>query len=651
MCKQLFFSFLSFLLGSVLYAQNIIINELNSRNPGVDTAEFIELKTQSPNTSLDGYVMVLFNGSNSGGNSSYFALDLDGFVTDFNGLFVIGGPDVSPSPNFFVGQNTFQNGVDAVGIYVGNDFDYPEGTLATTANLVDALVYSHGQSDGQDLPDLLDFTGIINENQNGQGMTQSIQRSSDGGWFVADSTPRLPNQGGGITPVFIEVITSGSMVDEGEDFTISIETSQVLNNELILNYSLTNEGFTENDYIGPTSITIPAGEDTASTTITIVDDDIDEGDEVMLISIVEPDPPFVLLQDEIQVIVIDDDFQVAQWGSPVNPSYEIVSSTAPAEYYASIDGKAGQELIDAIQGIIAEEGVVRTHTYTDIIDILKEADQSPDNSNQVWLVYREENRPKFMFQTGSTGTTFWNREHVYPRSRGGFFSIEDDGVATGINVWRETNADSLQHGNSDAHALRAADANENSSRGNQHFGQYIGPSGNEGSFYGDVARSVFYMAIRYNDLDVVNGYPSTTGELGDLATLLDWHEQDPSDDFEMNRNNVIYEWQQNRNPFIDFPELVDYIWGDKQGDVWNNPLSTFTEEFENFTFYPNPSTGKLTVKGLDKAEVEVYSLQGKSLKKFRINGNTSLDLDLNSGVYLLRFISHSTSKVERLIIK
>ena len=59
--------------------------------------------------------------------------------------------------------------------------------------------------------------------------------------------------------------------------------------------------------------------------------------------------------------------------------------------------------------------------------------------------------------------------------------------------------------------------------------------------------------------------------MGDLKTLLEWNKIDPADDFEMNRNNVIYNWQKNRNPFIDHPELVDYIWGDKYGEIWFNP--------------------------------------------------------------------------------
>ena len=141
------FSIILFSLFSpYLFCQYIIINELDSDSPGLDTKEFIELKTQQPNSPLDGYVLVLFNGSNSGGDSSYFAFNLDGFTTDFNGLFVLGGPDLVPSPNFSLPQNTIQNGADAVAVYRGTELDFPEGTLATFNNLVDAY-----------LPDLVSY--------------------------------------------------------------------------------------------------------------------------------------------------------------------------------------------------------------------------------------------------------------------------------------------------------------------------------------------------------------------------------------------------------------------------------------------------------------------------------------------------------------
>ena len=97
-----------------------------------------------------------------------------------------------------------------------------------------------------------------------------------------------------------------------------------------------------------------------------------------------------------------------------------------------------------------------------------------------------------------------------------------------------------------------------------------------------------FLSLRYNGLEVVDGFPETVGQLGDLETILAWHQLDPVDDFEKNRNNVIYNWQNNRNPFIDLPALISYIWGDNSGEVWFDNLNVY--EFNNeLTFFPNPN--------------------------------------------------------------
>lgn len=643
------------IVSQIVCSQDVVINELNSRNSGINDKQFIELKTPEPETPLDGYVMVLFNGSDSGGNTSYEVLSLDGFITDFNGLFVLGGPEMTPSPNAIIPTNFFQIGNDAVGIYEGSIEDFPEGSLATTENLIDVLVYGHGQSDGQFLPQLLDFQpGIINNDINNNGNNESIQRNPDhlNEWFVADPTPRQLNDGSGITPVFIDVLPSTTLLDEGESFDINFFLSSSVNEELAINFSLTSTTFGEENYTGSTSVTIAEGEVFGSTTITVIDDDIDDGDKFINLAIQSLGDPYFLNSNFIEIIVVDDDFSLADWGVPTEPTFSFVEASGPGNYFESLNGKAGPELRQAIQNIIAEEGVVKIHTYADIIDILKTADQSPSNSNQVWLAYREESRPKYLYQLGSSGTGFWNREHVYPRSRGGFGSIEEDEVATGINEWWETNADSLRHANSDAHGLRAADANENSSRGNQHFGEYVGPVGTQGSFRGDVARAVFYLSIRYNDLSVRNGFPNTTGQLGDLQTLLLWHEEDPVDDFEMNRNNVVYTWQNNRNPFIDYPELASYIWGENQGEVWNQSLSVNANQIDSISIYPNPASSYIQIKGINfKTTIEVFSMTGKKVLESRVHDESPLSLNLNPGVYLVRISNDSQSTTKKLIIK
>jgi hypothetical protein len=639
------------LLSRFIFSQEVIINEVDCDTPGVDTQEFIELRTQVVESPLDGYVLVLFNGSSSGADSSYFALSLDGFVTDFNGLFVLGGPELTPSPNYLLLKNFIQNGADAVAVYRGRVEDFEEGTLATIDHLVDALVYGTSDPEDQNLLNLLAKIEQIDEDVNGNSDSESMQRNFNGSWSVGTPTPRIPNDGSGIAPVFIDVTPSSNLVTEGDSFTIDFETSEPLTEDIIVTFSLINGGFTEQDYTGQTSVTLFEGTNSGSLTISLVDDEVDEGDEFISIAVDIPDEPFILNSNFIQVIAIDNDFTIADWGTPINPTFNKVEPTGPSDSFESLSGESGHNLSQAIQDIIAEEGVVKIHTYADITDILKSADQSPRNSNEVWLAYREESRPKYLYQLSSSGTGFWNREHVYPRSRGGFFSIEDDEIATGINQWWMTNADSLRHANSDAHGLRATDANENSSRGNQHFGDYTGPEGTLGSFRGDVARAVFYLSIRFNGLSVVDEFPENTGQLGDLQTLLQWHLDDPVDDFEMNRNNIVYTWQNNRNPFIDYPELANYIWGNNQGEVWNQPLSVTQNITEKISIYPNPASSYIQLQGISKDSlIQLYSMTGKKVLQTKVDSGDRIALELSTGVYLVRVMSDSKVITKKLII-
>ena len=223
-----------------------------------------------------------------------------------------------------------------------------------------------------------------------------------------------------------------------------------------------------------------------------------------------------------------------------------------------------------------------------------------------------------------------------------------------MNIFIETNADSLRHGISDAHALRAADGPENSSRGNQDYGEYNGPTGNLGSFKGDVARAVLFMAVRYNDLEVVNGDPenTTVGELGDLQTLLEWHRNDPPDDFEMNRNNIIYTWQKNRNPFIDRPILVEHIWGNMQGEIYFPPLSIEEYTASEMILHPNPVSEILNIEGVSgKTEINVFAINGKEVLKKTIFQDDSLQLPFQSGKYIVVLVTNERTRVKHIIVE
>ena len=438
---------------SIICAQNIVINELDCDSPGFDDKEFIELKSDLPNLALDGYVLVFFNGSSSGGNTSYFTIDLDGGVTDSNGLFVIASDKLTPFPQMLISESVIQNGADAVGLYVGSFFDFPNGTLATQNNLVDAMVYGTNDPDATGLLALLGETTQYNDN----GTTsnpKSIQRYIDGmgneTFAAATPTPRQNNDD--TSPLnALEISTTALQFDEGTSFDITFSTLAPLSSDYNFDFTLSNGDFDSSDFTGNLNLTLPAGQTSVSTTITLVDDTLDEGDEELKIVFGNLPDPLIPFNNFIIVRVVDNDFVVAPYGTPVNPTYGIVASTQPVGYYDSIDGLSGAALEQAIQDIIADPSIVRAQTYNDVIDILAEADISPENSNKVWLVYTEQSRPILDYQTGSTSTGKWNREHTFPRSLAGYFSIEADEIRDGRDIFWTTKADSLRHGNSDAH--------------------------------------------------------------------------------------------------------------------------------------------------------------------------------------------------------
>lgn len=635
----------------------VVINELDSDTEGIDYEEFIELKTIEPFYSLDNYVLVFFNGSESGGNKSYLTIDLTGYTSDINGILLIGSTHVSPVPQLLIEPNIIQNGADAVGLYYGAAEDYPDWTLATTDNLIDALVYGNSDPVSTDLLELLGQTEQIDENINNNKDFESIQRNADGSYFVGSPTPGKNNDGNGVELNGVTVTIPEEVYEEGDSFEMSFTTEMPVDEDLEFDFSLSNDNFNTADFEGETTVVIPEGEAQAVIEIHLLEDGEEEGDEVLLFQFGDLPDEYIRMNDFIEVRIVDMDFSVADFGSPLAPTYGVVESTQPTGYYDSLDGLAGDELRQALQDIVANPEVVRAQTYADIIDILKEADQNPENSNQVWLLYLEKGRAKMDYQTTSNSVGKWNREHTFPRSRAGFEARDGDDIATGKDVYWTTNADSLRHGFSDAHALRAADGPENSVRNNQHYGPegYDGPEDTAGSFYGDVARGIFYMDIRYNGLEIVDGYPeeSHNGKLGDKQAMLFWNQVDPPDDFEMNRNNIIYTWQYNRNPFIDYPELIDYLWGDKVGEVWHQPdMRIKPDVMTQIRIYPNPSSGTLYIHGLHaSAKLSVFAMDGRRLISLNINGDQRVDMDLTTGVYILKIQSNQMSYTDKLIIK
>ncbi|HQV65929.1 MAG TPA: endonuclease [Saprospiraceae bacterium] len=627
--------FLIFLV-RISFAQNVVINELDCDTPGIDNKEFVELRSLQPNFPLDGYSLVFFNGSANGGNSAYLALDLDGYKTDINGIFLIGSVTVIPFPQYLIPENTIQNGADAVAIYRNDAVNFPEGTIAyADSSLEDVLIYGTSDPDAVSLLDIFKlFNPAIKQiNEGSTNNTNSIQRQADGTYIAGAPNPRKPNDGSGIILTGLRTSFDKTIYTEGETFDLIFTTESPVNQNLTFSFTLKNGGFNNADFIGNTNVTILQGSNTATSKITFVDDSSDEGDEELLFSLDTLPAEYLVLNNNVKIRIVDNDFKVADFGTPIHSTYGKIKGTQSPTYYQSLNGKIGTSLKPALQAIIADPAVVRAQTYNDVINILMEADQNPENSNQVWLVYSEKGRAKLDLQTSSNNVNVWNREHTWPRSRGGFDSIEADETYDGKNIFWVTGPDSLRHANSDAHAIRPEDGPENSIRGNQFYGQFSGPAGTLGGFKGDVARSIFYLAVRYNGLEVVSGYPDgMIGKFGDLDTLLTWHRNDPPDDFEMNRNNVVQTWQFNRNPFIDMPEMIEYIWGDKQDEIWQNPSSVTWTDIDNFQIFPNPTSstlqinlgtlmdGKFTLRDVNGAILQSKSFVAQNLISTNVEG-------------------------------
>lgn len=648
------------LLWCIYSNAQIVINEIDPDTNSTDVKEFIELKSIQPNFPLDGYVIVFFSAGSSSpynGISSYYAIDLDGLITDGNGIILLGNPQVTPSASYIIPQNTIQNGPDAVAIYLGNSTDFPNNTSAIATNLIDALVYSNNSTNtASALMSILGETVSYNENSNGLASTQSIQRKSDGTYEVKAPTPRANNDGSGIIYNGISISYTSSSITEGQNFVITFTTDTPVQSALNLTMTLNNSSFNSNDYTGNLNVTIPIGSNSISTSIQILNDGNNEGDENMKISIGSVPIDYILLNNNIIIRVNDINFVVQPWGTPVRPTYGLCPRVIPSGYYSTLEGKAGNNLRQAIQDIIANPNMVRVHNYGDVYNVLKEADQNPENSNQVWMIYNEQSISKIDYQTDNSIIGKWNREHIYSQSRLGLPStFIPNGTPDGINVWRlTTGSNDIEASHDDLHHLRAVGGQENSTRNNRNYGvDYNGPAGNLGSWRGDVARAIFYMAIRYNSLNVVNGDPasSPTGQIGDLATLLTWNNLDPVDDFEMNRNNIIYNWQMNRNPFIDNPALVNYVFGNLMNSIWNSALSTVNFNQKSPTIFPNPAQNQVVISGIEKlSNLVIYSISGEKVASYLVSNESQLDLNLPSGIYLVKIISDTFSTTKKLII-
>jgi len=233
-------------------------------------------------------------------------------------------------------------------------------------------------------------------------------------------------------------------------------------------------------------------------------------------------------------------------------SYELQS------YYADAIDKSGDNLKDSLHTILLNSAIFLT--YSQVYDIMSETDKDfsePDEENVI--LFYSQTSVTTESKCHSNSTDCWNREHMWPKSLG-------------------VGYDSLVNTYTDLHHLRPSDAMVNSDRSNKPYGEATTPYDRISGFYsdkffevsdvlkGNVARAILYMTVRYegdNDEPDLEIYADdfSTKYPAELCTMLRWNHIDPVTNEDKRRNDIVQQYQGNRNPFVDDSSWVDAIWG------------------------------------------------------------------------------------------
>ena len=244
----------------------------------------------------------------------------------------------------------------------------------------------------------------------------------------------------------------------------------------------------------------------------------------------------------------------------------------PNGYYNNANGKTGDELKVALHNIIKGHHVV---SYGGLLNAFAYTDCKPNG--KIWDIYSN-----YEYSLNGTCGEYeqegdcWNREHTWPQS---WFN---ESTTPRSDLFHVYPTDGFVNGKRSNYPYGEVSNNPVYVSGN---GSKLGPCATSGytgrvfepidEYKGDIARSYFYMSVRYYSEDSDWGTSGMTNKSEILpwamTMLLRWSDEDPVSDKEIARNNAVYGYQNNRNPFIDHPEYAHMIWDENwQGGVYYN---------------------------------------------------------------------------------
>ncbi len=267
----------------------------------------------------------------------------------------------------------------------------------------------------------------------------------------------------------------------------------------------------------------------------------------------------------------------------------------PDGYYDNASGLSGVELKATLHGIIDGHNVL---SYTPgVWNAFATTDLK--SNGKIWDIYSSY---EYTYETdqnsgstpGSEGVDY-NREHSWPQS---FFNKATPMVTDLFHVYP---SDTYVNGKRSNYPYGEVSSASYTSTNGSKLGTARSGLGYTGTVFepiddykGDFARTYFYMATRYytEDGSWLNWAMADGVELKDwaIAMLLQWHYADSISTKEINRNNAIYALQHNRNPFIDHPEYVSYIFGGEVPSELDAPLATSATNIDSSSFTANWSS-------------------------------------------------------------